>query len=175
MNSNEFEDLLNQSSTSRPKKSKNQMPQGALKNREAGLWRLISDGLKSSERKIETTRLESWALPGVPDVLLCSEGGVFSFLELKVTKGRSNKLGLSAHQCAWLSRHSNGPCFIVIRDSSLDIRVFCGSDVVDLRMDGLAAVPPLATFEEPYDWKSFFRLTSPVQDDIGLISHNKGV
>ena len=166
MNSNEFEDLLNQSSTSRPKKSKNQMPQGALKNREAGLWRLISDGLKSSERKIETTRLESWALPGVPDVLLCSEGGVFSFLELKVTKGRSNKLALSPHQCA---------CFIVVRDSSLDIRVFAGSDVVDLRMDGLTAVPPLATFEEPYDWKSFFRLTSPVQDDIRLISHNKGV
>ena len=148
---------------SRPKKSKNQMPQGALKNREAGLWRLISDGLKKSERKIETTRLESWALPGVPDVLLCSEGGVFSFLELKVTKGRSNKLALSAHQCAWLSRHSGGPAFIIVRDSSLDIRVYRGSDSVDLRMDGLAAVSPLAVFEEPHDWEAFFRLTSPVE------------
>jgi hypothetical protein len=29
-------------------------------------------------------------------------------------------------------------------------------------MDGLTAVPPRATFKEPYDWKSFFRLTSPV-------------
>jgi hypothetical protein len=34
---------------------------------------------------------------------------------------------------------------------------------VQLLMDGLAAVSPLATFEEPYDWESFFRLTSPVE------------
>ena len=127
------------------------------------MWRLISDGLKRSERKIETTRLESWAIPGVPDVLLCSEGGVFSFLELKVTKSGTGKLHLSPHQCAWLSRHSNGPAFIVVRDGSLDISVFSGSDAVDLRMDGLSAVEALAVFEEPYDWESFFRLTSPVE------------
>ena len=163
MNSNELENLLNQSSMSRPKISSNQMPSKALKNREAGLWRLISDGLKTTERKIETTRLESWAIPGVPDVLLCSESGVFSFLELKVTKGRADKLSLSPHQCSWLSRHSNGPCFIVVRDGSLDIRVFAGSDAVDLRMDGLAAVSPLSVFEEPYDWESFFQLTCPVK------------
>jgi hypothetical protein len=139
------------------------MPRKALKNRESGLWQIISQGLKRSERTIETTRLESWAIPGVPDVLLCSEGGVFSFLELKVTKGRVNKISLSPHQCAWLSRHSNGPCFIVVRDSSLDISVFAGSDAVALRMDGVAAVSPLAVFQEPYDWQEFFRLTSPVE------------
>ena len=126
------------------------------------MWRLLSDGLKRSERKIETTRLESWAIPGVPDVLLCSEGGVFSFLELKVTKSGTGKLNLSPHQCSWLSRHASGPAFIVVRDGSLDISVFSGSDAVDLRMDGLAAVEALAVFEEPYDWESFFRLTSPV-------------
>ena len=99
----------------------------------------------------------------MPDVLLCSEGGVFSFLELKVTKSGIGKLNLSAHQCAWLSRHSGGPAFIVVRDVSLAISVFAGSNAVDLRMDGLSAVSPLATFEEPYDWESFFRLTSPVE------------
>ena len=98
----------------------------------------------------------------MPDVLLCSESGVFSFLELKVTKSATGKLNLSAHQCAWLSRHTSGPAFIVVRDGSLDISVFAGSNAVDLRMDGLAAVPPLAVFEEPYDWPEFFRLTSPV-------------
>ena len=134
-----------------------------MTNRESGLWRLLSDALKRSERKIETTRLESWAIPGVPDVLLCSESGVFSFMELKVTKSGTGKLNLSAHQCAWLSRHTSGPAFIVVRDGSLAISVFSGSDAVDLRMDGLAAVPPLAVFEEPYDWESFFRLTSPVE------------
>ena len=125
------------------------------------MWRLISDGLKKSGRRIETTRLENWAIPGVPDVLLCNERGVFSFIELKVAKGRAGKLGLSPHQCAWLSRHSNGPCFIVVRDGSLDIRVYSGSNAVDLRMDGLAAVSPLAVFAEPYEWQEFFKLTSP--------------
>ena len=167
MNSNELENLLSQSSTLRPKKSKNQMPRKALKNRESGLWRIIKDGLKTTGRKLETTRLESWSLPGVPDVLLCSESGVFSFMELKVTKGRADKLSLSAHQCSWLSRHSGGPCFIIVRDSSLDVRVYRGSDAVDLRMDGLAAVSPLAVFTEPYDWAEFFRLTSPLQRGMG--------
>ena len=138
------------------------MPRKALKNRESGLWRLISDGLKKSGRKIETTRLESWAIPGVPDVLLCNERGVFSFIELKVAKSSTGKLNLSAHQCAWLSRHSGGPAFVVVRDRSLDISVFPAASAVDLRMDGLAAVEAMAVFEEPYDWESFFRLTSPL-------------
>ena len=119
--------------------------------------------MRTTTRRIETTRLESWALPGVPDVLLCGEGGVFSFLELKAQKSAVGKVDLSPHQVAWLSRHASGPCFIVVRDSSLNIRVFAGSDVVDLRMDGLAAVSPLATFEEPYDWETFFLLTSPAE------------
>ena len=160
-NLKEFEKALSRLSTSRPKKSKNQMPKEAMTNRESGLWRLISDALKRSERKIETTRLESWAIPGVADVLLCSEGGVFSFLELKVSESTTGKLGLSPHQCAWLSRHSGGPAFIVVRDSSLAISVYAASAAVDLRMDGLAAVEALAVFEEPYDWPEFFRLTSP--------------
>ena len=84
-------------------------------------------------------------------------------MELKITKGRSNKLNLSPHQCAWLSRHSSGPCFIVVRDSRLAISTYAGSDAVDLRMDGLTAVPPLAVFEKPYDWVEFFKLTSPVR------------
>ena len=98
----------------------------------------------------------------MPDVLLCSESGVFSFLELKVTKSRTGKLDLSPHQCAWLSRHSNGPAFIVVRDGSLAISVYTAADAVDLRMDGLAAVEALGVFEEPHDWEAFFRLTSPI-------------
>ena len=101
-------------------------------------------------------------MPGIPDVLLCGESGVFSLLELKITKGRANKISLSPHQCAWLSRHSSGPCFIVVRDSSLDISVYAGSDAVSLRMDGVAAVEALAVFKEPYNWEAFFRLTAPV-------------
>tara|TARA_R110002020_G_scaffold471768_1_gene699125 strand:+ start:435 stop:698 length:264 start_codon:yes stop_codon:yes gene_type:complete len=86
---------------------------------------------------------------------------VFSFLELKVAKSSAGKLNLSPHQCAWLSRHSGGPAFIVVRDGSLDIRVFPAASAVDLRMDGVAAVEAMAVFEEPYDWQEFFKLTSP--------------
>jgi hypothetical protein len=49
-----------------------------------------------------------------------------------------------------------------VRDGSLAISVYAGSDAVDLRMDGLAAVEALVVFKEPYDWESFFRLTCPV-------------
>ena len=123
---------------------------------------MISQGLSSTSRKIETTRLESWAIPGVPDVLLCSESGRFSFLELKATKRRAGKIDLSPHQCSWLSRHSGGPCFIIVRDPSLDISVYSGADAVSLRMDGVAAVEALSVFKEPYDWKEFFKLTAPI-------------
>tara|TARA_R100001143_G_C3340447_1_gene123969 strand:+ start:466 stop:822 length:357 start_codon:yes stop_codon:yes gene_type:complete len=118
--------------------------------------------MKSSGRSIETTRLESWAVPGVPDVLLCAESGRFSFLELKVVRDGSRKLALSAHQCAWLSRHAGSPSFVVVRDRSLAISVFDGAAAVDLRMDGFSAVAPLAVFEEPYDWEEFLKLTCPL-------------
>ena len=160
-NLTEFERVLNQQLTSRPSKSSNKIPRAALTNREAGLWQILLGGLGKSGRKIETTRLESWAIPGVPDVLVCSESGRFSFWELKAHKGKG-KLDLSPHQVSWLSRHSEAPVFIVVRDGSLAISVFAGRDAVDLRMDGVAAVEPLAVFEEPYDWPAFFALTAPI-------------
>ena len=79
-----------------------------------------------------------------------------------MSESTTGKLNLSPHQCAWLSRHSGGPAFIVVRDGGLDISVYAASAAVDLRMDGLAAVEALAVFEEPYDWEAFFRLTSPI-------------
>jgi hypothetical protein len=118
--------------------------------------------LKTTGRKIEATRLESWALPGLPDVLLCSESGQFSLLELKATKARAGKLDLSPHQVAWLSRHSHSNSFIVLRDRSLDISVFAAADAVDLRMGDFTAVEALQVFSEPYCWDEFFELTCPV-------------
>ena len=94
--------------------------------------------------------------------MLLGERGEFGFIELKAVKQFSRKVDLSPHQVAWLSRHSHGPCFIVIRDSSLDIRVFRGSDAVSLRMDGASAVEALQVFKEPYDWDEFFQLTCPL-------------
>ena len=161
MNSKELEQVLSRLSTSRPSKSSNKIPRAALTHREAGLWQILLGGLGKSGRRIETTRLESWAIPGVPDVLVCSEAGRFSFWELKAHKGKG-KLDLSPHQVSWLSRHAAGPVFVIVRDATLAISVFAGRDAVDLRMDGVAAVEPLAVLEEPYDWAAFFALTAPV-------------
>lgn len=140
-------------------------------NRESGLWGLLHAGMKKTGRRIEHTRLESWAVPGVPDVLLCSEAGIFSMLELKAlpTKSQLSKpLHLSPHQCAFASRHAHAPVFIVVRDSNFELLVFDSSSAVDLRLDGCAAVEALQIFSPThsqgtaYDWDAFFRLTSPV-------------
>jgi len=50
----------------------------------------------------------------------------------------------------------------VLRDRSLDIRVFAAADAVDLRMGDFTAVEALQVFKEPYDWPQFFELTCPV-------------
>ena len=58
---------------------------------ESKLWQLVKKNIPS----IHWTRLESWAMPGVPDVYGIQDG-ISVFVELKVT--RSNKIGLSAFQ-----------------------------------------------------------------------------
>ena len=129
-------------------------------NRESGLWRLLKDGLRKTKRDISTTRLESWANPGVPDVMLCGEDGLFAFLELKIVKHK--QVNLSPHQCAWLSRHSHSNSWIITRNSHLVIGAYHAADVVDLRMDGIDAAAPAATFPEPYDWTKFYLLLCPL-------------
>ena len=123
------------------------------------MWNLLKTGLKTTSRCLELTRLEAWNLPGIPDVLACNEDGCFSFLELKVRHGK--KVKLSAHQVAWLSRHGHSHTYIVIREPSLDISVYLGSDSVDLCMGDAAAVEALETFSEPYDFEAFWALTAP--------------
>tara|TARA_R110002020_G_scaffold414614_1_gene624098 strand:- start:916 stop:1260 length:345 start_codon:yes stop_codon:yes gene_type:complete len=108
-------------------------------------------------RNIETTRLESWATPGVPDVVCCNEKGQFTFLELKVVK--KNKCNLSPHQIAWLSRHAHSNSFIVALHSDLAISVFRGGDSVNLCVGGVDSVQAVGIFKEPYEWKAFWNLT----------------
>jgi len=82
-------------------------------------------------------------------------------LELKVLHGKSRKVALSPHQVSWQTRNGRGNTFIVVRDSTLDIHVYLGSDSTDLCMDGVTAVEALAVFSEPYNWPEFWLLTSP--------------
>ena len=121
----------------------------------------MTAGLKTTNRKIELTRLESWATPGVPDVLCCAEDGSFSFMELKVQHGKSKKVALSPHQVAWQTRHGHGNTFIVVRGSDLALRVYMGAHSTSLCVDGITAVEVLEVFEEPYNWQKFWQLTAP--------------
>ena len=77
---------------------------------ESKLWQLVKKNITS----IHWTRLESWAMPGVPDVYGIQDG-ISVFVELKVT--RSNKIGLSAFQKNWLYNHylQGGRSFIMLQ------------------------------------------------------------
>jgi penicillin-binding protein-related factor A (putative recombinase) len=77
---------------------------------ESKLWQLVKKNITS----IHWTRLESWAMPGVPDVYGI-HNGISVFVELKVT--RSNKIGLSAFQKNWLYNHylQGGRSFIMLQ------------------------------------------------------------
>jgi len=92
--------------------------------------------------------------------VLCQENGAFCFLELKVVKHK--KINLSPHQCAWLSRHGHANTWIITRGSDLIINCYHGADVVELRMAGLSAVEPVATFAEPYNFEEFYGLICPL-------------
>ena len=117
----------------------------------------MNQSLLKLNREIETTRLESWATPGVPDVVCCNERGDFTFMELKIVK--RNRANLSPHQIAWLSRHAHSNVFVVALDADMVISVYNGGDATALCVDGVSAVPVVATFEKPYDWETFWQLT----------------
>jgi Holliday junction resolvase len=70
--------------------------------------------VKKNLPSIHWTRLESWAMPGVPDVYGIQEG-ISVFVELKVT--RSNKINLSPFQQNWLYNHylHGGRSFIMLQ------------------------------------------------------------
>ena len=90
---------------------------------ESKLWQMVKKNLPD----VHWTRLESWAMPGVPDVYGIQEG-ISVFVELKVT--RSNKINLSPFQQNWLYNHylHGGRSFIMLQtlDQRL-LRVFPSS------------------------------------------------
>jgi len=76
---------------------------------ESKYWNTI----KKNTPGIFWTRLESWAMPGVPDCYGCKDGVMF-WVELKITKDK--KIKLSPFQKAWHFNHSKqgGRSFIML-------------------------------------------------------------
>ena len=123
-----------------------------------------------TEKKIEHTRLETWAMPGVPDVLLCDHKGNFHFVELKATG--SNAVEIRPHQVAWLTRHKHASTWILVRRAATrdprtkDQREECfylykGDQAMDLKLDGLK-VSPVYFAEKKADWDVVFDLICDV-------------
>jgi len=120
----------------------------------------MKTALGKSKKKIEHTRLETWAMPGVPDVVLCDESGNFHFVELKAST--TNAVDLRPHQVSWLSRHKHASTWVLVlriadrgtrtkAPTPESISLYHGSEAMDLKFDGLK-VEPVYRSEGKADW-----------------------
>ena len=100
------------------------------------------------------TRLESWALPGVPDILACDAKGRFHLIELKYTKDNSVKL--SPHQVGFFRRHEHASVWLFVRHDPRGepsrLLLYPPESIVPISMDGISGAKSVAEFEDPLDW-----------------------
>lgn len=124
----------------------------------------MKTGMEKTGRNLRATRLETWAMPGVPDVVLCDELGRFHFVELKATAG--NAVDLRPHQVAWLTNHGHASVWVMVRKLKTKTRpeqlfLFDGAEAVDLKMQGLAC-EPVFEVTGAVDWDLVFSLICPM-------------
>jgi Holliday junction resolvase len=118
--------------------------------------------LISKRSELRLTRLETWAQPGVPDLLVCDHHGRFHFIELKVSKGR--KVNLSPHQIAWLTNHNHASAWIIVRhrhkgDERLSL--YHAKQAMSLKERGLDTAARRYV-ENKKDWHTLFDLIAPM-------------
>ena len=123
----------------------------------------MKTGMEKTGRNLKATRLETWAMPGVPDVVLCDELGNFHFVELKATAG--NAVDLRPHQVAWLTNHGHGSVWVMIKKHKTknqpeQLFLYRGAEAVDLKMEGLKA-EPYHHVAGTVDWQKVFDLICP--------------
>ncbi len=139
-----------------PLKKKN--PNKSVKNLESHVFQNLKAGLKRSKRTLRLTRVETWVSPGVPDLLVCDEQGLFHFIELKTTT--SNAVRLSAHQVAWLTLHSNASSWILVGQPHV-LHLYHAKDAINLQKHGLKE-KSVQSFNKPFSWQIVFNLISPI-------------
>ena len=99
-------------------------------------------------------RLESRVNHGIPDVLGCTEKGIYFTTELKVTK--SNKVNFSPHQIAYHEQRKNAPAFILVKrllekhPRKSQLYIYGAEQVRELSEQGL--VVPSLSFSDPINW-----------------------
>jgi len=128
----------------------------------------MKTGMEKTGRNIKATRLETWAMPGVPDVVLLDEFGQFHFVELKATAG--NAVDLRPHQVAWLTNYGHGSVWVMVKKHKTknlpeQFFLYKGADAVDLKMEGLK-VEPYHHVEGRVDWSEIFSLICPTTSHI---------
>ena len=91
--------------------------------------------LKRNFKSISLIRIENNSLLGTPDLLGCNNSGHFFTIELKVTK--SNKIRFSPHQIAFHVKHPHNTFIMVQALGSGDVKLFRGSQILELDACGL--------------------------------------
>jgi len=99
---------------------------------EAKLYKKIKKNITS----ISWIRLENNSLLGTPDLLGYNTSGHFFTLELKVTRG--NKVRFSPHQISFHVKHPNNTFICIEHLGSGAVKLFRGSQILELEACGLA-------------------------------------
>ena len=119
-------------------------------NPETKLWKL----LKKNTPEIKWSRIESWAVPGIPDLLGYHDSCGFFTVELKVTT--TKKVKFSPHQILFHSTHTKRN-FILVQQtekaSSRSIKLYGSTSILGLLTD-VRETPCLALD----DWSHIQRL-----------------
>ena len=99
--------------------------------------------MKKNQPRWRLTRLETWTLPGVPDVLLLDQHHRLQLVELKYT--RNNSVRLSPHQVSFLSNHADGLVWLLVKKDPISqpaqYLVYKGDTAVEVAMNGLRVQP----------------------------------
>ena len=99
---------------------------------ESKLWYQLKEATK---KQVYWTRIESWALPGVPDVHGILEGFPF-WIELKVHRLKSlNSIALSPHQINWQTQYIRNKGIVwnlVAHPSSSTLNLFWGGKAFEM-------------------------------------------
>ena len=121
---------------------------------ESIVWQDFKKALNKNVKIRSYTRLETWAMPGVPDVVFCDLDGNFHFVELKSVSGSVVKL--SPHQVSWLTKHSHASVWVIAKKKATktkkaEIFLYHASQAVDVSFDGLSVAPKHKSNCEDYD------------------------
>ena len=97
--------------------------------KESDLWKL----LKKNTPEIRWTRLESWAAPGVPDVIGYHDSCGLFMVELKIARGP--KVVFSPHQILWHNTHTKRNFILIEEPLARSIKLYQSSTVNGLLTD----------------------------------------